>query len=153
MVEELYGRYHGELVHWCAGLTLDRQSAEDLVQEAFLRALSNEALLETLEEPKRRAWLYRTVKNLYVDRVRHGNFEALTDTPPETAGESEEFGAIEWDSLLAALPDDERLLFTLRYLYGWNASQLGERFDLPPGTVRAKIFKARNRLKTMLGGS
>lgn len=152
MVELLYERYRGELVKWCAMMTGERQSAEDLVQEAFLRALDNEAFLEALGGPQQRSWLYRTVKNLYVDRVRHGKFEALTDAPPEAAEEPEEFAAVEWETLLAALPEDERLLFTLRYLCGWNATQLGERFALPPGTVRAKLSKARNRLKTALGG-
>lgn len=152
MVETLYARYREELVRWCTLMTDERQTAEDLVQEAFLRAMANEALLAQLDEPRRRAWLYRTVKNLYVDRVRHGKFEALTDAPPETPEEAEDYAALEWEDLLASLPDDERMLFTLRYLGGWNAAQLGEQFGLPPGTVRAKLSKARNRLKTALGG-
>lgn len=153
MVEALYAQYRGELVKWCTLMTDDAQAAEDLVQEAFLRALDNEALLETLGERQRRAWLYRTVKNLYVDRVRHERFETLTDAPPEPAREPEELAAVEWEPLLAALPDDERLLFTLRYLGGWNANQLGKQFGLPPGTVRAKLSRARKRLQKALGGA
>ncbi len=150
MIDALYAQYRGELVQWCETMTDDRHSAEDLVQEAFLRALENAALLTVLDEPRRRAWLYRTVKNLFVDRVRHGRFEALTDAPPEEARESEDYAAIEWRETLDSLEPEEREIFTLRYLGGYNASQLGERFGLPPGTVRARLSRARNRLKTTL---
>ena len=153
MVEALYARYRAELVAWCETMTDDRHSAEDLVQEAFLRALDHEAVLKTLDEPQRRAWLYRTVKNLFVDRVRHGKFEALTDAPPEETRESEDYAAIEWREVLDSLDPEERALFTLRYLGGYNASQLGEKYHLPPGTVRARLSKARARLKNELGGS
>ncbi|MBE7003365.1 MAG: RNA polymerase sigma factor [Ruminococcaceae bacterium] len=150
MVEALYAQYRVELVRWCETMTDDRQSAEDLVQEAFLHALSNVALLEVLDAPQRRAWLYRTVKNLFVDRVRHGRFETLTDAPPEEARESEDYAAIEWRELLDSLEPEERELFTLRYLGGYNASQLGERFALPAGTVRARLSRTRGILKTKL---
>ena len=71
MIEELYHSYQKELTAWCRGMTQNASLADDLVQEAFLRALINSQLLEHLRENQRRAWLYRTVKNLYLDRVRH----------------------------------------------------------------------------------
>ena len=63
MLELLYQRYRGELIRWCQSMTGDLSVSEDLVQEAFLRAISNQALLEGLSEAQRRAWRYRTVKN------------------------------------------------------------------------------------------
>lgn len=150
MVETLYERYRAELVKWCTTMTEDRQSAEDIIQETFLRALASEALLTMLDEPRRRAWLYRTAKNLFVDRVRHERFETLTDAPPEETTETEDYAAVEWRELLDSLDAEERELFTLRYLGGYNASQLGERFGVPPGTVRARLSKARKRLQAAL---
>ena len=49
---------------------------EDLVQDTFLRALQNPGILEDLTPTKQRAWLYRTLKNLYLDRWRRGVLEA-----------------------------------------------------------------------------
>lgn len=150
MIEALYERYRAELVKWCTTMTDDRQSAEDIVQETFLRAMASEALLTVLDEPRRRAWLYRTAKNLFVDRVRHARFETPTDTLPEETAEPEGYAAVEWRELLGTLEPEERELFTLRYLDGYNASQLGERFGVPPGTVRARLSKTRGRLQKAL---
>lgn len=68
MVDELYNALYKELTGWCRAMTRNAQTAEDLVQEGFLRALTNSQLLEALSFPQQRAWLYRTIRNLYMDR-------------------------------------------------------------------------------------
>ena len=54
MIEELYHSYQKELTAWCRGMTQNASLADDLVQEAFLRALINSQLLEHLRENQRR---------------------------------------------------------------------------------------------------
>ena len=152
MIQELYGQYHQELVHWCQSMTGDPQTAEDLVQEAFLRAMLHEELLRTLKEPQQRSWLYRTVKNLYVDRLRRGKWETFSEKFPEPAETPEELSGVEWELLLTGLPDMEQLIFTMRYLQGYNSTQIGKILSLPAGTVRSKLSSARVHLKDLLGG-
>lgn len=152
MIEELYEKYHMELLRWCQGMTENLQTAEELVQEAFLRAMLHTEMLETLDENQCRAWLYRTIKNLYVDRIRHTSRETIVDEFLENAKTPEEIAAIEWKSLLNSLPDMEGALFTLRYLEGYNSKQIGEIFSLPPGTVRSKLSSARKHLQEAIGG-
>ena len=82
MIDELYDSLYKELTGWCTSMTGSRSLAEDLVQEAFLRALINAALLEELDAGKRRAWMYRTVKNLYIDRKRREAFEIMVEQMP-----------------------------------------------------------------------
>ena len=48
MIEELYEKYHQTLVEWCEKMTGNLRTAEELVQDAFLRAMLNEELLCTL---------------------------------------------------------------------------------------------------------
>ncbi|MDE7187763.1 MAG: RNA polymerase sigma factor, partial [Lachnospiraceae bacterium] len=79
MIDELYDSLYKELTGWCTAMTGSRTLAEDLVQEAFLRALINAGLLEELDAAKRRAWMYRTVKNLYIDRKRREAFETMVE--------------------------------------------------------------------------
>ena len=67
MIEELYKKYYEELINWCHSMTGNLYTAEELVHEAFLRAMLHEDTLSTLKEQQSRSWLYRTVKNLYVD--------------------------------------------------------------------------------------
>ena len=48
MIEELYRKYHQELLGWCESMTGNLQTAEELVQEAFLRAMLHESILHNL---------------------------------------------------------------------------------------------------------
>lgn len=148
--EELYRKYRMELVNWCTAMTRSKALAEDLVQEAFLRALLNEELIQGLLPEQQRAWLYRTVRNLYTDRLRKAAFESalsqFSDEPQCTAAYDE----ADVRQVVATLPEDERILFVMRYWQGYSSSELGAIFGLPAGTVRYKLSSARNRLKDQL---
>lgn len=152
MIETLYEAYYKELTGWCRTMTGNQSLSEELVQEAFMRALLNQELLEGLKEEQCRAWLYRTVKNLYVDTIRQSRRECVVETIPEQVAEAPEITEVEWQELIAALPEEEGLLFTMRYLQGYNSKQLGEFFDMPPGTVRSKLSSARKHLRDAIGG-
>lgn len=152
MIEALYEEYHLELVRWCQGMTGNLQTAEELVQEAFLRAMMNEDLIAVMSEKQGRAWLYRTVKNLYIDQIRHTSRETIVEELPENQKEAESMTAVEWQNLLDSLPDMEGLLFALRYLEGYNSKQIGAMLQMPPGTARSKLSFARKHLKDAIGG-
>ena len=152
MIEHLYRQYHQELLGWCHSMTGNLQTAEELVQEAFLRAIVQVELLETLKDYQCRSWLYRTTKNLYVDRIRHTSRETITEELPQQQKRQEEMDVVEWRGILEDLPDLEGVIFTLRYLEGYNSSQIAEMLSLPPGTVRFKLSSARKHLKQALGG-
>ena len=152
MIEELYRTYHLELVRWCTSMTRDSSLAEELVQEAFLRAMLQAETLSVLGEKQRRSWLYRVIKNQYIDRKRRESYEVMTDTFPESADESDDVTNLEWEHLLESLPDIEGVLFTMRYLQGYNSEQLSQIFQIPSGTIRSKLSSARKHLKEAIGG-
>ena len=126
MIDELYDSLYQELTGWCTAMAGSRTQAEDLVQEAFLRAMLNAGLLEELDAGKRRAWMYRTVKNLYIDRKRREAFETMVEQMPEEGIEDAEYAQVDDAQLLAVLTPEERMLFTLRYLEGYNSAELGK---------------------------
>ena len=150
MIDELYDSLYKELMGWCTAMAGNKTLAEDLVQEAFLRALINAKLLEELDSCKRRAWMYRTVKNLYIDRKRRETFETMQEQIPQEGFEEAEYTKIDDEQLLTVLTQEERILFTLRYLEGYNSAELGKLFGLPPGTVRSRLSSARKRLRQSL---
>lgn len=152
MIEKLYLLCQKELLGWCSSMTHDRALAEDLVQEAFLRALNHAELLQNLNDGQQKAWMYRTIKNLYVDKVRHNRYETLSAFLPEEGIESDDFSDIDDSQLMNILPDDEKLYFTMRYLQGYNSAEIGKIFCIPPGTVRAKLYSAKRRLREALKG-
>ncbi|MBQ7796608.1 MAG: RNA polymerase sigma factor [Lachnospiraceae bacterium] len=152
MIEGLYLTYYSELVKWCSKMTKNLSLAEELVQEAFLRAMLHEETLATLGEKQRRAWLYRVIKNLYVDRTRRNSYEIVVEVIPESVDESEDVANLEWEQLLESLPDMEGVLFAMRYLQGYNSEQLSQIFHMPSGTIRSKLSSARKHLKEAIGG-
>ena len=94
------------------------------MQEAFLRALINAELLEMLDQSRRRAWMYRTVKNLYIDKKRRESFETVMDQLPEEGSSEADYVRVDNALFISQLSEDERILFVLRYLEGYNSTEL-----------------------------
>ena len=156
MIEKLYESLWEELTGWCASMAGDRSLAEELVQEAFLKAMAHEAQLSLMESTQRRAWMYRTVKNLFLDRRRRdrrlSSLDSMEDEGFDVAADEMRFADAEWQMILQSLPAEEGMLIALRYLQGWNSAQIGQMLSMPPGTVRSKLASARKHLKEMIGG-
>ncbi len=151
-IEQMFERFRDELVRFAFGMTEDKASAEDIVQDAFFSAILHETLLASLEEKQVRAWLFRTVKNRFIDRVRKGHRETVTDTFPECGVMPAALSEAEWRMLLSALPEPDGTLLWLHEIEGYTSEQLGLRFSMAPGTVRYRLHQAKQKLKRMLGG-
>lgn len=152
MWEELYRKHYSELVRYAASAGKNQAEAEDIAQEVFLKALQNAALFEDLGPNQKRAWLFRTLKNLLCDRYRRMALEhAYLENRTEEAAYLEP-GIQEAENVLvlAALSSEDRMLFHLRYEEGYNASELSQMFHIPTGTIRARLSRCRKLLKTML---
>lgn len=152
MWEELYRKHCAELLRYARGACRDREAAEDLTQETFLKALQNTAVLAELSASQRRAWLYRTLKNLLIDRCRHAAYEEQYLNRPAEDAVTEETGFAQAENaqLLRQLPPLDRTLFRMRYLEGYTSAELAQIFSMPPGTVRAKLLRSREKLKSAL---
>lgn len=160
MWETLYEEFWDKLEHFCVRLCRDENRAEDLTQEVFLKALQNWKLLNALDRRQCKAWLFTVARNLYCDQIRRQAKERqLLERMLPEEGEGGEaldetsdaaLGEVEVVSLLEHLAPQDRALFTLRYEEGYNATELGELFDLPPGTVRTRLRKIRCMLQEEL---
>jgi len=116
------------------------------VQDTFLRAMANLELLEELSDPQRRAWLYKTAKNLFIDQARRAAGAPLTE---EEAEYRDDLTGPAVAALCSRLPEEERTLFVLRYFSGYNSVELGDMFGLSPSAVRARLLSARRKLGKM----
>lgn len=128
MWDEIYKKYHPELLRWCLGACRDKELAEDLVQETFLKALQSADTFEDLGPSQCRAWLYRTMKNLLYDRYRRAVLEAehLQQTDENAVYLDPGIQKTENEMVLQMLAPEDRMLFTLRYLEGYNASEISK---------------------------
>ena len=152
MVEELYTAYWPALLRYCVSLAGDVGTAEDLCQETFLRAMTHQKDWRGLERVQRRAWLYTTTKRLFIDRVRKLSREIeLQGEELMRLVKEEDYSRAAVRELIDRLPDNERGLFVMRYFQGYDSTELGELYDLPPATVRSRLASARKRLTLWLG--
>ena len=148
MWEELYEAYYRELVAFGIHMSGSRELSEDLAQETFVRAMVHSTVMEDLTESKQRAWLYRTFKNLFYDRYRHSVLENayIQNLTPESM---EEHGIEEVENalLLQSISPEDRQIFSLRYEEGCTAREISEMLGIPPGTVRSRLSRCRQKLK------
>lgn len=149
-ISELYDELYNELLSWCRMLCGNNSLAEELVQEGFFKAVTNSEIVLSLNKYQQRAWLYKTIKNLFLNSLRHSSRELNSDTVPELSYIPHEYGMVEIEQIVNILPDEERMLFIMRYFQGYNSSELGNIFNLSPGTVRSRLFSARPKLKKYL---
>ena len=151
MWEELYEVHYKELLAYGSRMSGSKELAEDLVQETFVRALMHTEVVEDLSPSKRRAWLFRTLKNLFFDRYRRVILENEYEQSWQPAY-SEEKGIQEIENamLLQSLKPEDRAIFQLRYFDGYSAEEISEMMNLPPGTIRSKLSRCRKFLKVNL---
>lgn len=144
MIDKLYKDYYNKLLWYCMNLSRGNTSAaEDIVQETFLRALENAHILNQLIEAQCGSWLYKTAKNIFIDNVRRMANKPMNEEP---LFKEDDLSKILVSQLCVHLPENERTLFWMRYIEGYNSTELGEIFDLPPSTVRSRLSSARKKM-------
>ena len=121
----------------------DPQEAEDAVQDAFLAYL--EKAPADLEQPG--AWLMRVVVNGCRSRLRRAwqREVSLPDTLPAPGPEERQ----ELEELFA-LPPEDRAVIHLFYYEGCSTEEIARITGQRPGTVRARLTRARQKLKRLL---
>jgi len=138
---------------WCQ----DRALAEDLVQEALTKAFKN---LGQLREPAAmRAWLYDILTNCWRDHLRRLRVtEDITSVPEDLAELTLPCGQEEADlvakvrAAVAQLPLGQREVLTLVELEGFSYAEVAKMLDIPEGTVRSRMCRARETLRELLIG-
>ena len=156
--DELVRRHQAAIVTLVRVLTSGRGDADDLAQEAFVRAWTS--VRSFRGESTFRTWLHRVAINVVrTSQTRHGRFlrmftRARDDTPePESPDEPVDASLARRqviDRALATLPDDLRVAVTLRDLQGLDYKEIAAALDVPIGSVESRIFRARQRLRPLL---
>ena len=147
MIENLYRDYYKQLLWYCINLSSNNRAlAEDIVQDTFIRGLENAHILNELTPSQCRAWLYKTAKNIFIDRMRRASKEPQPQLQLIT---EDDLSEVMVRQLIGQLPTEERELFWLRYMEGYNSSELGKLYDLPASTVRARLLSARKKISKL----
>jgi RNA polymerase sigma-70 factor (ECF subfamily) len=136
----------------------DYAEAEDVTQEAFLRVWRG--LSGFRGQARFTTWLYRIVHNLCLNRLPGLRRELLQIEPPEeilanpAPSPPDLFDARERLAFLHAqldrLPEKYRLVLTLRYLQEFSYAEIAAALDVPMGTVKTHLHRARRLLRERL---
>lgn len=162
----LFSRYQHKILNLVSRYLKDPQDVEDVTQEAFIKAFR--ALPRFRGESAFYTWLYRiainTAKNHLVagkrrpmsldydvsDAERFESFDVLRDLDsPEHLVLTEEIGEV-INKAIESLPEELRTAILLREIEGMSYEQIAEAMDCPVGTVRSRIFRAREAIDRKL---
>jgi RNA polymerase sigma-70 factor (ECF subfamily) len=135
------------------GVLRHREDAEDVAQEAFTKAYRSFAQLR--DRDRFRAWLVKTAWRAAIDRYhanrRRGGRELAidVDAPSGESAESAERATRLW-SAIDALPEKLRVTIILAGIQGHNTREVAALLEVPEGTVKSRLFLARQQLKDRL---
>ena len=167
---ELIRRYERPVFALVYRMVRDRALAEDLAQETFIKVLN--ALARYNPDYKFSSWIFKIANNAAIDHLRKKDLDTLSldgapdaDTPDAvkatqlqigTGGESpldevaskELGGAIE--RAIAKLRPEYRACILLRFVEGYSYEEIADVMEIPLGTVKTYIHRARNELREHL---
>lgn len=147
------------LQRYALSLTLDRDNALDLVQDTFLKAIQNQD--KFVDETNLKAWIFTIMKNTFINNYRRkmrentmmdGTQELYYINLPADKGNispESSYAEKEVERAIDTLNDDYRLPFRM-HLDGYKYEEIAEKLNLKLGTVKSRIFFARQKLMGIL---
>jgi len=164
--EELVRRYQRPIVAYVYRMVGDYDSALDLTQEVFIRIYNS--LGRYRPEFKFSTWIYRIAHNAAIDHLRRSDSSRTEDlevegeggqtfqrplaskapTPEQLSERNERRGEIE--EVVRQLPPAYRELIVLRHAHDFSYDEIAEVTGLPLGTVKNRIFRAREAMRAHL---
>ena len=153
--EEIYEKYATDVLRVSYFYLGDRQKAEDVCQDVFVRLITNAPVLQ---EGREKAWLLKVALNrcrdlwrgAWVKRVILGSpaFELIPapDEIGKLADQQEIMGAIH------QLPASFREVILLHYYQEYGITEIAEMMDLPEGTISSRLSRGRKKLESILKG-
>lgn len=156
--EQIVRRYQRPMVNLIARITGDRDRAEDLAQDAFVKAFRSLAAFDTTRRLS--SWLFRIAHNTAVDAMRRPRRQTVSiDSPPESPDgaavpaappepdpvERAALGAA-LEAALGRLRPEFRAAVVLRYDEGLPFDEIGHVMGIPEATARSHVHRARKEL-------
>lgn len=140
-------------------LTSDRDEARDLLQDTTLKVLDNQD--KFIDNSNFKGWVFTIMRNIFINNYRRVvRNQTMIDTTedlyhlnhPQESGFITPDGAYNLKDIVKTInsfPQEYRTPFTM-HIEGYKYNEIAEKMNLPLGTVKSRIFFARQKLQTML---
>jgi RNA polymerase sigma-70 factor (ECF subfamily) len=158
----LFDRHYAQVYRTAYAITRDPAVAEDITQDCFLKLHQYAHRIDTTLPLQ--PWLYRVTVNLsytWISRrqKRRVSIEALVDQLMSPPGSAPDHLAEQGETIrrvrqaVGELPFNQRVVVVLHYLSGLNLDEIADILDCPVGTVKSRLYYARENLRRRLGDS
>ncbi len=159
MFEERLLTLQGNMLNFAYMLTSNRDDAYDLLQDTTLKVLDNEE--KYVENTNFKGWVFTIMRNIFINNYRKVAREATVvdqtedlyhlNLSQDSGLETPEGGiaVAEITRAINSFSDDYRVPFSM-HISGYKYSEIAEKMGLPLGTVKSRIFFARQRLQDIL---
>lgn len=147
----LYRHYQRPLTGYAYRVCDDLEIAQEAVQDAWLKAMKN---LRKLDDPRAfRSWLYNLVRWRCIDLLRKSQrqreqTEPLNEAALEVADQAPKKMDSDIKQAINRLPLLEKQMIHLFYLDELSLKEIAAVLEIPVGTIKSRLNRARNRLKT-----
>ncbi len=164
----IVGKYHVQIINFFFRLCHDRDSAEDLAQEVFIKLYTH---LDDFELKGRLVkYIFKIARNHWIDKLRYDaprprvlsidnplgqnettakDYIGMDDNPPSKTYERKEVSRIVTQAL-DKLPDEQRMVVLLSEMHGFSYDEISEIMNVPIGTVKSRLHFAISKLRSLL---
>lgn len=152
----LYDNYSGSLYSVILNIVPDRDLANDLLQEVFVKIWRQ---IETYDNAKGRlfTWMLNVARNASIDAIRSKNYQQSQQNRELTENVIDESGSIETNTdkiglrkIVQKLKQDYRVLVNLAYFEGYTQDEISKMLNIPLGTVKTRLRSALIQLKEVI---
>lgn len=163
---EIVELFQDKLYRICYRMLGNQHEAEDIAQEAFVRAFINIHTFDT--NRKFSTWLYRIGTNLCIDRIRkkkpdyyldaevasteglnmYSQIASKEELPEQEVLKMEMQDRVQYE--ISRLPDKYRAVIVLKYMEDLPLQEISEILEMPLGTVKTRIHRGREALRKQL---
>jgi RNA polymerase sigma-70 factor (ECF subfamily) len=163
---QVYQMYHDRLIRFCGNYVTSRQDAEDLAQDAFLqfrRKIDHFRIGEKIGP-----WLYKIARNKCLDFLKKKrpvllgkqwsdsfsghtvelNLEAVGPSPATSAERADLCRSL--SEVLDGLKEEQRTVFLLKYVEELTRREIAEILDIPPATVKSRLYNTVKQIRAKL---
>ena len=150
---ELYEKYATDVLRMCYFYLADKQQAEDVCQDVFVRLITTNPVLQ---EGREKAWLLKVAMNRCRDLWRGAWYKRVVLGSPlfELVPAKDEYSELaEQQEMMAAinqLPAIFKEVILLHYYQGFGISEIAAMMELPEGTISSRLSRGRKKLETIL---
>lgn len=152
----LYDLFSARLMGLCRRYTRDREEAQDILQESFIKIFKNFAQLESSE--KLESWMKAIVVRTAINHYHKLKSHAMLFSPVEDIQQEEEVSSSSLEditdeylvSLINELPDGCRMVFNLFAIEGYSHAEIAVMLSISEGTSRSQFHHAKYLLKEKL---